>query len=121
MIQEYSLWSTNNNEDTIVEETIKNAECDEKDDDKLYVITAGKNRVGRQQYISFYCDSDNWSICVVPSIAKRKTVEKVLEKVKKDLENSKDDLYKWDRRQKFEFEIKEVDENIIGARIYKYK
>ena len=82
---------------------------------KRCVITAGKTKTGRQQYISSYKDCDDWDISVIPTITNQTRAYQVLAKVKKELPI----LHKsrnWAHMQKdTPLEIIEVDENFIGV------
>lgn len=48
------------------------------------VITAGKNRLDRQQYIACYDDCEDWNISAVPSIINKTRAINVLNKVKRE-------------------------------------
>ena len=83
----------------------------------LYVITAGKNVCKRTQYVGFYRDLNDWTISIVPSISTLENATKVLNKVQKDIEKQKQDKL-WLRKYNLPFEIVQVDENFVGAKIY---
>lgn len=86
-------------------------------DKNFYVITAGKNVCEHTQYVGFYRDLKDWIISIVPSISTFENVTKVLNKVQKDIEKHKDDKL-WLRKYSLPFEIVQVDENFVGAKIY---
>ena len=51
----------------------------------LYVITAGVSRAGTPKYICFYKDDKEWSISAVATISTKEKVEKIYDKVIKDI------------------------------------
>ena len=85
--------------------------------ENLYVITAGNNVCKRTQYVGFYRDLKDWTISIVPSISTLENATKVLNKVQKDIEKQKQDKL-WLRKYNLPFEIVQVDENFVGAKIY---
>lgn len=86
-------------------------------DTNLYVITAGKNVCERTQYVGFYKDLKDWTISIVPSMSTLENVTKMLNKVQKDIEKHREDKL-WLRKYTLPFEIIQVDENFVGAKIY---
>ena len=54
-----------------------------------YVITAGKNKAGRQLYISSYDDAPtDWLVSVVPYITTKTRCYELLVTVRRDLKNA---------------------------------
>lgn len=84
---------------------------------KKCVITAGKTKQGRQQYIASYGDCEDWNISVVPTITTKTRAYEVLSKVKRELPILMEKR-KWAHIQKdIQLEIVEVDDSFVGAKV----
>lgn len=75
-----------------------------------YLITAGKNRYGREQYVNYYNDTDEWDISIVPlPLGKTKAIQ-LLPKIKREyndrVKNKKSYSNKYPN---IEFELKEIE------------
>lgn len=70
-------------------------------------------------FLNVLCSRDlkDWIISIVPSISTLENATKVLNKVQKDIEKQKQDKL-WLRKYSLPFEIVQVDENFVGAKIY---
>ena len=65
---------------SILEPVVENTTTDD-----LYVITAGASRAGTPKYICFYKDGKEWSISAVATISTKEKVEKIYNRVIKDI------------------------------------
>lgn len=77
-----------------------------------YVITAGKNKVDRQLYISSYDDAPtNWSLSIVPYITTKTRCYELLAIVKRDLKNAETESMIKRMQKDISFEIVEWNED----------
>lgn len=76
-----------------------------------YVITAGKNKAGRQMYISSYDDAPNeWSISIVPYPTTKTRCYELLATVKRDLKEKESKFAIRKLQKDIPFEIVEWNE-----------
>lgn len=77
-----------------------------------YVITAEKNKVDRQLYISSYDDAPtDWSISIVPYITTKTRCYELLAIVKRDLKNAETESMIKRMQKDISFEIVEWNED----------
>lgn len=73
-----------------------------------YLITAGKNRYGREQYVNTYNDTDEWDISAVPIPMSKTKALQLIRKIEKEYKEKQETKNTVSRKNKvIEFNLVE--------------
>ena len=83
--------------------TYKEAVKEDNTPVERYIIKAGVNRYGRQQYVAFYSGNDNFNLSAIPSVGSKKKVDKIFKKASEKY--TEKNIYSFGTINEFELEI----------------